>query len=131
MEQYFSYYKNEIDNFLNNNDYSDKYVYGGSTEKTSIKRKNEHIRDKDPEECNSNWKIKKITSLNITDELTITQYEKLVKKIENYLINKLYEKYYLNCKNAMKLNNKPKQTGGNGITVNQNDNIIFYIFYGI
>ena len=80
MEQYFSYYKNEIDNFLNNNDYSDKYVYGGATEKTSIKRKNEHIRDKDPEECNSNWKIKKITSLNITDELTITQYEKLVKK---------------------------------------------------
>jgi hypothetical protein len=98
-------YKRQIDEFIHLNKFPKtdiKYIYGGVTKQTLSERKEQHIRDEKPLKCNDNWLIHKIIPLTvkIEDISKKEEYKDLIKKVENYLINKLDENYDIKCVNA-------------------------------
>lgn len=136
-------HKINIDNFLNNknkknlppNEYECEYIYGGVTENTMNTRRTEHIRDRKPVECDSNWIIsqKAITTITINDDTPekLEQYKQTISGVEQYLINALDKKYERKCVNDRNNDMTIAQRGGAGIRLNKNDKYEVYIFYKI
>jgi hypothetical protein len=99
--------KNEIDNFINDfneNHLNVNMIYGGATDKNIFHRKNEHINENNNFD---NMHIKKVTS-------DISSYNN-IKELEQYLINKLDEKFGDKCINDRNNNGEIAQRGGNGL----------------
>jgi hypothetical protein len=124
-------YKNHIDNFLSNFQENINSIYGGITEHELYKRKDQHIKSKEPKNCNSEWIIsdKAITTINITNKHSNEYYKKIVSDVEQYLIDELFNKYNDKCKNDINKDGTPAKRGGNGINIILGDSIKFYIFY--
>lgn len=80
---------------------------------------------KQPRRCNSNFKIKKIFQMKITNE----PIKNIVNDLENHLIIKLNKKFNKKCINAKDKNGKIIQSGGNGNRSKQEDICYFYIMY--
>lgn len=126
--------KSYIDTYLKNFDENNKnveFIYGGITENSLKQRRNEHIQKKQIKEFDETWIIseKPITTIRILDANKLEYYKKLVADVEQYLINKLNEKYKKQCKNDRNNNGGIAQQGGKGGQINLNDSIKFYIFY--
>jgi hypothetical protein len=124
-------HKLNIDNFLLRFEEDVKYIYGGITENSFEERRQEHIRHRQPL-CDFTWIISEraITTINIKNE-NIDYYDK-IKDTEQYLIDKLNEKFGNKCKNDRNNDGNIAQRGGAGVqnqNLELNDAIKFYIFY--
>lgn len=124
--------KTKIDDFLNLNSLNFQYVYGGATGDELEVRRKQHIDKKEtPYECNDDsWIIYEITSLKIPKCTTIIEkYKKTDDIIEQYLINKLYNKYREKSVNDKTENGSISQTGGRGLNEKGGKTMKFYILY--
>lgn len=109
-----------------------EYIYGGVTEDTLKIRKSAHVKNKQPPTCDNTWKIETVTSILITNEYTKSEFKKLIKEVENYIINSLDAKFGSKCQNDRNKNNAIAQRGGAGISVKNigiGDNYKIYICY--
>ncbi len=126
-----SIYKLNIDKALNNFQIQhNEFIYGGITKNTIEERLHQHINNRQPIGVNSYWKMykdKPITRINIKHNTP----PELLSEIENYLIEKLFEKYEDRCLNDRNIDGTPAQRGGTGehdIEVGETYSI--YIMYG-
>lgn len=115
-----------------------KFIYGGATVKSIEERKDTHISSGD---CDSSWIIsaKAITTIQIKNkdvnnkELELKQYDDLVSEVEQYLIDKLGEKYEydIRCRNDKNKDGTMAQRGGAGIRekIEFGNSVKIYILY--
>lgn len=132
MEQIYIYHTNKILNFLRQNNFQGRYVYGGITEQDINVRKNQHINTNQPIQCNNNWNIVEISHIKINNKYTINDYINMIAQLEQFLINNLNNIYGFNCVNNRNINGNIAQMGGNGLNNNNlqyGDKIKLYVFY--
>lgn len=122
----------EIDNFfVKNKDYLNSciYLYGGVTERPLKIRINEHVNKHEPDVCDASWTFYQvINAITITNTYTIPLWRDAIKRIENYLINKLGNEYFAKCQNK-KNGRVMAQLGGRGAQPNYGDKIEVYLFF--
>jgi hypothetical protein len=128
-------YKSNIDKFISFHleEIQKYHIYGGVSKQKLDDRKNQHINDKKPLECNDEWNIVKITTLTIKDINKLEEYKNLITEIENYLINKLGKVNINKCVNSKDNFGFLDQTGGRGVDIDDmkvGDEYKFYLFYG-
>jgi hypothetical protein len=126
-------YKKNIDNFLSKFNEKINFIYGGVTENTFEERKTGHI-NKNRTRFNSSWIIsdKAITTINIKNINKLDDYRGLITEVEQYLIDKLNEKYGDKCINNRNKDETIAQRGGAGVqnqNLQLNDAYKLYIFY--
>lgn len=130
------WYKKKInEKIIEFNEFNDNYkVYGGVTEQPLKSRFTQHINeytnDNKKEPITKDWKYfnkKAITSIKIKKE-NKQKYKELISDVEQHLIKSL-DKHF-KCVNKHKKDGTPKQTGGAGLQLDEDDVIKFYIIYG-
>lgn len=130
MDQIYNYHSYKIFNFLRQNNFQGRFVYGGITEQDINVRKNQHINTNQPIQCNNNWNIMEISHIKITNKHTINDYINTISQLEQYLIDKLDNE--LNCVNNRNVNGNIAQLGGNGLNIHNlqyGDKVKLYVFY--
>lgn len=133
----FSSHKRNIDNYLAEFDKDVKFIYGGAAIESIEERKKTHISNRDFN-CNSTWIISEsittipIENKNVNNKDTeLEKYKIFVSKVEQYLIDKLGQKYDIVCRNDRNDDGNMAQRGGAGITpiLKFGDSVKIYIFY--
>lgn len=136
VEQFITDRKNEIDDWFNDRrSYLQNctYLYGGVTEQSLKKRKDQHVNKNEPTSCDASWEMDDVIegTIEINDSVNIETWIYIIATIEQHLINKLKApEYVAKCKNAKSVKTgKVLQTGGRGIQPNIGDHYHVYLFY--
>jgi len=132
MEQIYNYHTYKIFNFLRQNNFQGRFVYGGITEQDINVRKNQHVNTNQPIQCNKNWNIMEISHIKITNKHTINDYINTISQLEQFLIDYLNKNFGFNCVNNRNINGNIAQLGGNGLNnhnLQYGDKVKLYVFY--